>query len=66
MIALTHILVGTHGRGAVSRFLIGSVAERVMRTAPCPVLTVHADERDFIEPRDDHTASWLQSTTNHH
>ncbi len=34
------IVVGTHGRGGVPRMLIGSVAERVVRTAPCPVLTV--------------------------
>jgi universal stress protein A len=35
------IVMGTHGRGAVARFLIGSVAERVVRAAECPVLTVH-------------------------
>jgi hypothetical protein len=29
---------------------MGSVAERVVRFAPCPVLTVHAHERDFIVP----------------
>jgi nucleotide-binding universal stress UspA family protein len=40
------IVVGTHGRGAVSRFLIGSVAERVVRSASRPVLTVHALEGD--------------------
>jgi universal stress protein A len=40
--AIDLIVVGTHGHGAVHRFLIGSVAERVMRTAPCPVLTVRA------------------------
>jgi nucleotide-binding universal stress UspA family protein len=34
------IVLGTHGRTGVSRALIGSVAERVVRTAPCPVLTV--------------------------
>jgi nucleotide-binding universal stress UspA family protein len=34
------IVVGTHGRTGVSRVLMGSVAERVIRTAPCPVLTV--------------------------
>jgi universal stress protein A len=34
------IVVGTHGRTGVSRALLGSVAERVVRTAPCPVLTV--------------------------
>jgi nucleotide-binding universal stress UspA family protein len=44
------IITGTHGRGAVKHFLMGSVAERVVRTAACPVLTVHAKERDFIAP----------------
>ena len=44
------IVTGTHGRGAVKHFLMGSVAERVVRTAPCPVLTVHAHERDFLVP----------------
>ena len=44
------IVTGTHGRGAVKHFLMGSVAERVVRTAGCPVLTVHAHERDFIVP----------------
>ncbi len=34
------IVVGTHGRTGVSRAILGSVAERVVRTAPCPVLTV--------------------------
>ena len=48
--AIDLIITGTHGRGAVSHFLMGSVAERVVRTAPCPVLTVHAHERDFIVP----------------
>jgi nucleotide-binding universal stress UspA family protein len=31
---------GTHGRRGTSKFLLGSVAERVIATAPCPVLTV--------------------------
>jgi len=44
------IVTGTHGRGIVKHFLMGSVAERVVRTAPCPVLTVRAHERDFIAP----------------
>jgi nucleotide-binding universal stress UspA family protein len=33
-------VMGTHGRRGVSRLLMGSVAESVVRTAPCPVLTV--------------------------
>ena len=48
--AIDLIVTGTHGRGAVKHFLMGSVAERVVRTAPCPVLTVRAHERDFIAP----------------
>jgi nucleotide-binding universal stress UspA family protein len=47
--AIDLIIVGTHGRGAVSRFLMGSVAERVVRSATCPVLTVRAHERDFVD-----------------
>ena len=34
------IVMGTHGRGAIAHMLLGSVAERVVRKAPCPVLTV--------------------------
>jgi nucleotide-binding universal stress UspA family protein len=48
--AIDLIITGTHGRGAVKHFLMGSVAERVARTAPCPVLTVRTHERDFIAP----------------
>jgi nucleotide-binding universal stress UspA family protein len=44
------ILMGTHGRGAVAQLLTGSVAERVVRTAPCPVLTVRHPEREFVLP----------------
>lgn len=35
------VVLGTHGRSGISRFLLGSVAEKVVRHAPCPVLTVH-------------------------
>jgi nucleotide-binding universal stress UspA family protein len=35
------VVMGTHGRRGISRALIGSVAEKVVRTAPCAVLTVH-------------------------
>jgi nucleotide-binding universal stress UspA family protein len=34
------IVMGTHGRRGVSRALLGSVAEGIVRTAPCPVLTI--------------------------
>lgn len=34
------IVMGTHGRGGLAHLLMGSVAERVVRTAPCPVFTV--------------------------
>ncbi|MGE0460657.1 MAG: universal stress protein [Vicinamibacterales bacterium] len=44
------IVMGTHGRGALEHLLMGSVAERVVRRAPCPVLTVRATERDFVQP----------------
>jgi nucleotide-binding universal stress UspA family protein len=36
------IVMGTHGRTSMGRFLLGSVAEQVLRNAPCPVLTVKA------------------------
>ena len=35
------VVMGTHGRHGIAHLLMGSVAERVVRTAPCPVLTVH-------------------------
>ena len=37
------IVMGTHGRRAVAHLVVGSVAERVVRTAPCPVLTVRME-----------------------
>ena len=37
-------------RGAVAQLLVGSVAERVVRTAPCPVLTVKHPEHEFVMP----------------
>ncbi len=44
------IIMGTHGRGAMAHLLMGSVAERGVRTAPCPVLTVKHPEHDFVLP----------------
>ena len=42
------IIMGTHGRTGVSHLLMGSVAERVVRKAPCPVLTVRKEEHNFV------------------
>ncbi|MEX0701332.1 MAG: universal stress protein [Planctomycetales bacterium] len=43
-------VVGTHGRGFAAHLLMGSVAEKVVRKAPCPVLTVRPDEHHFVHP----------------
>jgi len=40
------IVIGTHGRGGLSRFLLGSVADRVVRLASCPVMTVRLSSED--------------------
>jgi hypothetical protein len=37
-------VMGTHGRGGIDRLLLGSVAERVVRESPVPVLTVRVGE----------------------
>ena len=45
------IVMGTHGRGPIAHMLLGSVAERVVRKAPCPVLTVRqAQQQPFEMP----------------
>ena len=41
------IVMGTHGRGGIDRLLLGSVAERVVRGSPIPVLTVRVREEDL-------------------
>lgn len=43
------IILGTHGRGSAVHLLLGSVAEKVVRKAPCPVLTVHASGKTFLQ-----------------
>lgn len=48
--AIDVIIVGTHGRGLMGHLLMGSVAEKVVRIAPCPVLTVRHPEHEFILP----------------
>jgi universal stress protein A len=47
------IIMGTHGRTGLSRVVMGSIAERVTRLAPCPVLTVKATTAE--------EESWLQN-----
>lgn len=42
--AVDLIVIGTHGRGPIGHMLLGSVAEKVVRRAPCPVLTVRQKE----------------------
>lgn len=44
------LVMGTHGRGPLAHVLMGSIAEKVVRTAPCPVLTVRAAEHEFLIP----------------
>jgi nucleotide-binding universal stress UspA family protein len=44
------ILVGTHSRTGWQHLMLGSVAERVVRLAPCSVLTVRHPQRDFVLP----------------
>ena len=46
--AIDLIVMGTHGRGPLGHVVLGSVAERVVRKAPCPVLTVRTPEREFV------------------
>jgi nucleotide-binding universal stress UspA family protein len=44
------IVMGTHGRTGLSRLMMGSVAEEVLRRAPCPVLTIRAMPVKALEP----------------
>jgi len=44
------IVMVTHGRTGLAHVLIGSVAEKVVREAPCPVLTVKHPEHEFVKP----------------
>lgn len=44
------IVIATHGRTGLSHILFGSVAEKVVRKAPCPVLSIRHPEHEFIMP----------------
>jgi nucleotide-binding universal stress UspA family protein len=50
------IVMGTHGRGGVTHMLLGSIAEKVVRRSPCPVLTVRHPQRAFVETPDFETS----------
>lgn len=44
------IVMGTHGHTGLAHMLLGSVTEKVVRKAPCPVLTVRHPEHEFVHP----------------
>jgi nucleotide-binding universal stress UspA family protein len=44
------IVLATHGHTGLAHVLIGSVAENVVRTAPCPILTVRPEGHQFVMP----------------
>jgi len=45
------IVMGTHGRSAISRFFLGSTAEKVVRFSICPVITLREEPKEFIKTR---------------
>ncbi len=44
------IVLATHGHSGLAHVLLGSVTEKVVRKAPCPVLTVRHPEHEFVHP----------------
>ena len=48
--AVDLIVIGTHGRSLVSQMLLGSVAEKIVRKAPCAVFTVRPEAHQFVHP----------------
>jgi len=50
------IVMATHGRTGLERFLIGSVAEKVVRRSPCPVFTIKSFGRSLVPASDDASA----------
>lgn len=44
------IVIGTHGRSGLEHIIFGSTAEKVVRKAPCPVLSVKPAQREFVMP----------------
>jgi nucleotide-binding universal stress UspA family protein len=50
--AVDMIVLGTHGKGVLDKALFGSTTERVVRRAPCPVLTCRLKEHEFVDDTD--------------
>jgi nucleotide-binding universal stress UspA family protein len=50
--AVDMIVLGTHGKGMLDKALFGSTTERVVRGAPCPVLTCRLKEHEFVDATD--------------
>jgi nucleotide-binding universal stress UspA family protein len=48
-LAIDLMIISTHGRTGRAHALAGSLAERLVQLAPCPVLVIHEQEHDFIE-----------------
>lgn len=44
------IVIATHGRSGISHAMFGSTAEKVVRKAPCPVLSIKHPEHEFVMP----------------
>lgn len=44
------IVIATHGRGGLEHVFFGSVAEKVVRKAPCPVLSIRMPGHEFVMP----------------
>lgn len=44
-----HIIVGSHGRRGISRFLLGSVAEKIVRRSPVPVTVIRGEKEESEE-----------------
>jgi nucleotide-binding universal stress UspA family protein len=56
------IVMGTHGRRGFDRLMVGSVTERVLRKASCPVLAVHRPSPDFLSSREQQDPVHLNRT----
>src|SRR5262245_10922053 len=56
------VVMGTHGRSGVAHLLMGSVAEKVVRSAPCPVMTVRRTPLPNIRVQDGLAREYVQAS----